>query len=210
MIILKLIPNKKGIISIILFLILFPLCFRIYHSGITVDEFWLDVRFRKVVLMRLYTVIYGVLAAYIKFYHSSIWKRFALVSFIIGLLGLVLIPNIPMEPNTFFSKTFYFSLTSIAAMLIIPFADNIKHFKWKTGKYITHISLISYSMYLINLGLGTHIIKANFPIENPQDGVIKYILFWVYLIASSTLLYYFFEKPMTSLRDKPLRALFKK
>lgn len=208
--ILKALPDRRGVLVIIITLIIAPLLYRIYHSEIIVDAFWLDVRFRKIVLMRLDTIIYGVLAAYIKFYYFSLWKRFTLLSFTAGVLGLLLIPNISMEPNTFFSKTFYFTLTSIAAMLIIPFADSVKDFKSKIGKSVTHISLTSYSMYLINLGLGTHIIKANFPVENPQDGAIKYILFWIYLMLSSTLLYYFFEKPMTSLRDKPLRSLFKK
>lgn len=208
--ILKFIPSKKGILLIILILIISPLLYRVYNSGIKVDKFWLDVRFRKVVLMRLDTIVYGVLAAYIKYYHFSIWKKFTLGSFIVGLTAILILPNIPIEPNEVFSKTFYFSFTSIAAMLLIPFADSCKDFKTKIGKYLTHISLISYSMYLINLGLGTHIIKTNFPIEDPHDGVLKYILFWVYLILVSTLLYYFFEKPMTSLRDKPLRTLFKK
>jgi peptidoglycan/LPS O-acetylase OafA/YrhL len=194
---------------VILLLILAPLIYRISASDINVDQFWWDVSFRKVVIMRLDTVIYGVLAAYIKFYHASFWEKITIPAFIIGLAGILLLPYFPTDPNAFFTKTFYFSLISIAAMLLLPFADRVKNFKTRFGKWMTHISLISYSMYLINLGLGISIIEANFPIENPTDGWIKYLLFWVYVIATSTFLYFKFELPIISLRDRSYRNLFK-
>lgn len=197
----KLFPSKQGILTIIILLIIAPLIYRITQSEESVDYFWWDVKFRKVILMRLDTIIYGVLAAYIKFYYNFIWGKYSVFLFIVGLLIMLAVPYIPHEPNDFFSKTYYFSIISIAAMLMLPYADSIKSFKSYFGKIITHISLISYSMYLINLALVAQVIKKNFPVVNPTDGLTKYIIYWVIVIMVSTLIYYFYERPFMNLRD---------
>ncbi|NOR86946.1 MAG: acyltransferase family protein, partial [Bacteroidales bacterium] len=199
---LKLFPSKKGILLAIIILILAPLVYRVMHSSENVNFFWWDVKFRKVILMRLDTIIFGVLAAYIKFYHLQIWKKYAVFSFIIGMILIISISYLPIEINDFFTKTFYFSLISFAAMLLLPYADSMKSFSTFFGKIITHISLISYSMYLVNLSLVSSIIRINFPVSDPMNGLLKYFLYWFIVISISTLLYLFFEKPMMNLRDK--------
>ena len=69
-------------------------------------------------------------------------------------------------------------------------------------KIITHISLISYSMYLINLALVAQVIKKNFPVNSPTDGFIKYSIYWVIVVGVSTLIYFYYERPFMNLRDK--------
>ena len=200
----KKIPSSKGILTVIIILILLPLLYRILHSGENVDPFGWDVNFRKVVLMRLDTIIYGVLAAYIKFYHKSFWEKYRVHSFVIGVIFIFIISNFDKEPNSFFAKTFYFNCISIGAMLLLPFADSIKNYRGIIGKAISHISLISYSMYLINLGLVVQVISKNFPVINPINGFVKYTMYWLIVVICSTLLYSFFEKPIMNLRDKKL------
>lgn len=199
---LKIFPSKKGLLYSIILLMIIPLLYRILNSNQDIDGFWWDVKFRKLIMMRLDTIIYGVLAAYIKYYHKAFWNKSKRGLFIFGLILVLVIPYIPREPNDFFSKTLYFNLTTISAMLLLPLADSIKTFKTKIGKGFTHISLISYSMYLINLGLVAQVIMKHFPIQNPIDGIIKYIIYWVIVIISSTLLYKYFERPIMNLRDK--------
>jgi peptidoglycan/LPS O-acetylase OafA/YrhL len=203
-IIVKRIPSAKGVLTVILLLILLPLLYRILHSGENVDPFGWDVNFRKVVLMRLDTIIYGVLAAYIKFYHKTFWEKYRVHSFVMGIIFIFIISNIDKEPNSFFAKTFYFNCVSIGAMLLLPFADSIKNYRGTIGRAISHISLISYSMYLINLGLVVQVISRNFPVINPINGFVKYIMYWLIVLICSTLLYSFFEKPIMNLRDKKL------
>ena len=206
LIVLKMIPKKKGILIVIITLMALPLCYRIMQSNKIVNYFWWDVEFRKVVVMRLDTIIYGVLAAYIKYYYYDIWKKHTKLLFIIGLIAALIIPNIPKDPNSFFAKTFYFNLTTISATLLLPYADSIKKFKSSIGKIITHISLISYSMYLINLALISQVMAKNFPITSPTEGFIKYIIYWLIVITGSTLLYFFFEKPIMELREKKAKV----
>ena len=67
-------------------MILAPLAYRIAISNMVVDDFWFDVNFRKLVLTRLDTLIYGVLAAYIKFYHGSFFHTHRNKMFVLGVL----------------------------------------------------------------------------------------------------------------------------
>lgn len=181
---------------VIIIPIIIPLIYRILHSGENVDPFWWDVKFRKVVLMRLDTIIYGVLAAYIKFYHRTFWEKYRIHSFVMGIIFIFIISNIDKEPNSFFAKTFYFNCVSIGAMLLLPFADSIKNYRGTLGRAISHISLISYSMYLINLGLVVQVISKNFPVINPINGFVKYIMYWFIVVICSTLLYSFLKNPL--------------
>ena len=57
-------------------------------------------------------------------------------------------------------------------------------------------------MYLINLALVSAIIRDNFATQNEIDGILKYLLYWILVIALSTLLYYIFERPMLKLRGE--------
>ena len=66
----------------------------------------------------------------------------------------------------------------------------------------THISLISYSMYLINLALVSEIIRDNFPPRGPQTSWALYLIYWFVVITFSTFLYKYYEKPIMDLRDK--------
>ena len=71
-------------------------------------------------------------------------------------------------------------------MFLLPFAQSIKLSKGIIGKSITHISKISYSMYLLNLAIVAEVIKDNFPPTNEIDGIIKYLLYWFIVILGSS------------------------
>ena len=58
---------KHALMTTIACLILVPLIYRISQSDLQVDSYNFDVEFRKVVIMRMDTIVYGVLAAYIKY-----------------------------------------------------------------------------------------------------------------------------------------------
>jgi hypothetical protein len=57
-------------------------------------------------------------------------------------------------------------------------------------------------MYLINLALVAEVIRDNFPPTSEMDGFIKYALYWLLVIAGSTVLYTWFERPMMNFRDQ--------
>lgn len=196
-------PKKTLIITIVL-LIFLPLMYRIGVSDRNVNNFWLDVHFRKVVLTRLDSITFGVLAAYIKFYYSAFWGKYSNIMFIMGLGIIYANEYIPgSDPNSLFSKTLSFSITSFGAALLLSKADSIKSFKYNTiGKSITFISIISYSMYLVHFALVAQVIKKNFSAETASEYLALYILYWIVTIIVSTIIYKFYEKPITDIRDR--------
>ena len=92
-----------------------------------------------------------------------------------------------------------------AAAMLLPLAEKTKHFRTGFGKIITHISLVSYSMYLINLCLVADVIRKNFESQVEHYPLLMYAFFWIAVIGISTLLYKFFEKPVMDLREKKNR-----
>jgi peptidoglycan/LPS O-acetylase OafA/YrhL len=74
------------------------------------------------------------------------------------------------------------------------------------GRVVTHISLISYSVYLIHrivihLFLTAHYI-ACYKLGLPNTSAGKFIGSWVACIIVATIMYRFFEKPFTDLRER--------
>ena len=197
------VSGKNILMLMIISFILLPLIYRISISGEQVDPFWFDVKFRKIVITRLDAIMYGVLFAWIKFYYPGTWKKIALPFFITGLVLIYVFMHMQSaNPTDLFSKTIYFSLSGLAAAMLLPFADARKQFSTRFGKAITHISLISYSMYLLNLALIADVIRKNFEPSTALNGLVTYVIFWTAVILFSTLLYKYFEKPVMDLRDQ--------
>lgn len=178
-------------------LILFSLIYRIYNSHLTVDYFWWDVTFRKVVLCRLDGIGFGTLFAYIHFYYPQLWNKIKKSCLVLGLILFFSIPYITVYPNLFFFKTFYFTITAISCVLCIPYFSTLNVKPTYTSKIITYISLISYSLYLINLSIVLQLIKN----YSSFNGYINYSLFWIINFITATFLYVYYEKPIMDLRD---------
>ena len=198
----KFLATKYVFLSVILFFIVLPLLYRISLSGEIVDAFWYDVKFRKVVLLRLDAIMFGVLFAWIRYYFPGAWKKSGLPLFVAGVALLYFFMHLQARDATgYFSKTLYFTCMGFSAALLLPFADSRKSFHTSFGKVMTHISLISYSMYLINLSLVADVIRKNFPDQVERYPLLMYFVFWTAVIVFSTWIYKYFEKPVMDLRD---------
>jgi len=195
-------PTKKAIFASILLLLLAPLAYRIAISSEEYDHFWVGIHISKVVVTRLDAIVYGVLGAFIKHYYPNFWKSAKWWALAIALPVIYYHSTFEVEPNDFYFRTFYFSMTSLGILFLFPFFDQIKNFRWKfVGRIVTHISLISYSMYLVHLGIVAMIILKHLPLTDTSDRAFAYILYWSATIVLSSFLYWFFEKPTTKLRD---------
>lgn len=194
---------KKGLIVTIIGLLIIPLLYRYSISDENVDFFWWDVNFRKVVMTRLDAIMFGVLAAFIKFYYLDFWRKIRNVSFVIGLVIIVFILIFPQDPNSLYSKTIYFTLVSFGASLLLPKMDSIQRFKiWWIGKPITYISKVSYAMYLVNLGIVAQFISFNFEFTGKKEYLLAYAIYWMATMFISSIIYHFYELPLTKLRDR--------
>jgi len=201
---------KKTIFYTILFiLIVFPILKYVYFIIVKFyfqkdDEISFNV-FRSVAILRLDSLLYGVIIAYFNFYYKEALKRKSKILFYIGfisLLSIILISELIVfykidKPNILFSILFP-SLSSLGLSLLIPYLNNFKSMPNNTlAKFFTYTSIISYSLYLIHFSFVGPILKQ-FRI-NP---ILLFLLFWILSYALSSLNYYYFERRMTKLRER--------
>ncbi len=193
---------KQGLLYTCLILILFPFIYRHIQFDPDLDFYWFDVKVRKLVLTRLDAMGFCVVAAFVHAYYKNLWHKTRYISFFAGLVLLFFCIYYPHPVGYRYTQTLFLSLIPFSAALLLPLAASVKSFKTSAGRFFTHISLISYSMYLINHGLVVLVIKKHFPATSFADGLMKYFLFWIIVITASTLLFKFFEKPVMDLRDR--------
>jgi peptidoglycan/LPS O-acetylase OafA/YrhL len=95
---------------------------------------------------------------------------------------------------------------SLATLFCLPFLSGLKTGKGFPYRAVTFISLISYSMYLVNLSLVKNwvidrIDWTNIFRSGPILVLSRYSLFWLLTILLSVVLYKYFEVPVMKLRD---------
>lgn len=190
------------LVSIMLFLCV-PFLWRFLTvRHLEVDQFWLEVKVYKVVVLRLDAIAFGLLAAYWKYFYAESWKRLAWPCFVLGLLIVFGMMQLSWPPNEFSTKVLKVVYRGFGCMLLLPLLDAWRNVgKWPL-RIFTHISLVSYSMYLINLALVSEVIRDNFPPQSASQAWAMYLVYWTTVIVASTLLYKYFEAPIIRLRER--------
>ena len=154
-------------------------------------------------MFRLDAIAFGLLLAWAYSFYKNLWDKWKNVALVLGLAIVLFLLNNGASNTTFYRQVFYFSITPLAIALILPWFEGItSSSSWKRlVAAVTHISKISYSMYLINLALVAQVIGLNFPVQGNADGVMKYVAYWFIVISVSSALYYFVERPILRWRD---------
>ncbi len=206
----KMMKNKeKSLLYSALVFLIIPFIMRIIKHELKIGMQDFDEEYRKVVIYRLDSLMYGVLAAYAYLNQRPMWNKYKFISLFFGFAVMVLIANNPGNFLSFY-EPFHFNIESIGVLLFIPFFSELKSTRIKLlDAFFIFISIISYSMYLINLtlvqgylipatnsllGIAGNDIENTFPLNT--------FLFWVYTLLGSYLLYILYESRMTRLRDK--------
>lgn len=202
--------KEKAILIIIIATIVSITVFRIIKSYyLEVDSYktW-DMHFRKVVITRIDSIMFGVLGAYLSIYHQKLWNTRRKTSFWIGI-SLILIHKLTFElqvPVGLYLNVFSFSLMSLGTLMLLPYLSNLKEGKGLAHRFFTHVSLISYSMYLINYSL---LIRIVIPwlsslFNDPSSSSIGWMMYLAYHLLAFTgsyLIYKYYEIPFMNLRD---------
>ena len=161
------------------------------------------------------SLMFGVMGAYLSFIHPSRWikyKNLLLAAGIVLFIFSKFISPLLFSEVGLYNCVFSFSIISLATLFVLPFLSNIKQGQGFFYNTITRISLISYSMYLLNLSIVQKWIidKINWnAILNSNYLIVffKYSLFWFLTIILSILLYKYFELPVMNLRDRKKNKL---
>ena len=163
---------------------------------------------RKVTLYRLDAIYYGFILCYClsKNYHNEKYNK---LLFVIGLFSVFILHvfifaiGISIQNNPFFFNVLFLPLNSFAICFMIPFLIKLEIKSQFILKWVSLISVLSYSIYLLHYTIILHSIKTFFP----SDNLIGFTLFaytlgyWFLVLIISALQFKYFEKPLTNLRD---------
>ena len=148
---------RKIILFLIFSVIVFTTLYRFYHVhdvGYSAVEFYFwDLNLRKEVVTRLDSLMFGVLGAYVSIFYKDLWAKIATPAVVIGL-GLLLFDrakSVIFHDIMFYVNYFSLTVTAVGTLLLLP---KLSSWKVNSGFFvdiITFVSLISYSMYLLNL-----------------------------------------------------------
>ncbi len=196
------IKNRKVLfLFLTLGLIVFSTAVRFYkaRNNITDYEIW-DFWVRKLVPCRFDSIGYGLLAAWIHFYYKELWQKMKWPGFFIAIILFGVIISWNFNNSPYFGCTLYFTVSALATMFMLPLAEQERIGTGRLARAITCLSIISYAVYLTNLGItGALIINNTHYWEHPW---LYYLLYWGFTLFFSALVYNYFEKPFTNLRER--------
>lgn len=192
------IPFKQNLLLTILLVILSVLLYRLikYFSLDYKNYYIYDRFFLRQVLARMDAIMFGVLGAWLRHYYSNYFYKMKRLLFVFGCSILILTHNLEFYRDPFLYIV-SFSSTSLGVLLTLPFMSDWKNCNSAIKTPIVYCSLISYSMYLINLSLVHECINL-FNLNH----LFSFLFFWIFTIIMSILLYKYFETPIIKWRDK--------
>ena len=184
--------------------------YRVHQFGYVHYSDW-DDALRKQVVTRLDSLMFGVLGAYLQFYRGSWWLGAANLSVVAGV-GILLIDKFFFmhAQGMFYLNYFSLTLTAVGTLLLLPKLSSWQCRHVWLVRLVTWVSLISYSMYLLNYTLVQQFvlpIAMRYLMQVLWDYgdyiiLIRYSMYWLITLACSFLLYCYFERPMTALRER--------
>lgn len=167
-----------------------------------------DTDFRKVVVMRLDSLMIGVSAAYFALFYRKTWDFYSKTAIIFGLAILLL--HKLLDEGLLYHKYFGITTSSLGVFLLLPYLSTMHCNRRIALMVVTHISVISYSMYLINYTV-IRDISIPFIMKELSSVIVlpysikadlAYTPYWIATIAGAHFLTKYYEIPMLSIRDK--------
>lgn len=199
--------DKKRLPVLIISIITILTVSRFLATDATMNEDIWDNYLRRSVAFNSDSIMYGVLAAYISFYKKEVWNKLKkLFPFGVVLwVAIIAYKDIASNINPFL-LTLILSLQYIATFCLLPYLSGVKQGKGVVFRFMTFVSIISYSLYLINW-TPVHLILN---IDRIQLLTAKYhwLPLVIYITASFGGAYFlnkFIEKPFMNLRDKHVK-----
>ncbi len=206
--------GRKRMTVIVAIIVFFAagLAFRLYFSMVA-GAAW-DAGVRRVVVCRLDSIMFGVIVAYVNHYHGKLMAKTARASLVTGcaliLYVIVRFALMGFDAATegIYPKVLLFSFTDAAFALMLPAFFAIKTVKpGIVTNAVTHISRVSYSMYLLHSSVILAFIVRLVTIRGGLTvDIVAYPVYWAATVITSTITYNIIEKPFidysTRLRRK--------
>jgi len=198
--------SKPAFLFVVGCFILLSMLFKTFFTikahtlGIPIHYIYKDY-IQKIVLCRFDSLMAGVLAAYIFYFHQKKWEKHKEFCFLTGLTLLFIYKLFPWLEFEILRGVGSFLLVSFGVALLLPKLNSIQLARGWFSKFIVVISVISYGMYLINLTLRQVLIDY-LPVNSTLSAYVNYVLFWILTIIASLIFYRIIEYPILKFRDR--------
>lgn len=165
---------------------------------------------RMQVASRMDSLMFGLLGAYLSLYHQAFWRKIASFALVTGLALLVFDRAMHLKGEVIYRDHFSLVIAPMATLLLLPRLSNWRAESGPIVGVVTFISVVSYSMYLLNQA---PILETLMPLLMPKlmhflwrfaehTRLVAFLLYWVLVFAGSYALYRWYERPMTNLRER--------
>lgn len=189
----------------------FPLLLRWWLS-IYSPELNLEIH-RKLVLLRLDGIMYGVIAAMVfhywpGFFKKSRWFFLAVAALLLSaMFSYQFIGKVDILHDAIFN-TLILSGAPLASACLLPYFYFHKNLFDKVASFHFTTARLSYSLYLCNLLVLAFILRHLNPTAaaDGKGAALLLLLFVAICYATAELSYRLIEKPWLALRDRPLRV----
>jgi len=194
--------QRSFLILSLLFLIV-PTVLRLIYV-FTSDPTW-DLGVRKIVILRLDAIMFGMLAAHVKREWPKIWGMLAKPLFMLGTIIVIAFSYIFLRSSidqSGFCRTWLFTLVSLGFTGFLPTCD-----LWMVQReslvteLVRKLALWSYSLYLCNLTVFIAI-RVIMPQTHFLMRLLSCALFFVVCLWVAAIVYRNIEKPLMALRDR--------
>jgi len=155
---------------------------------------------------RIDSIMYGMFGAFLAFHKYKIWDKKNLFFFIGVFIYIVTAINSNIRFN-WFTQYFQISFESLGALFLLPKLCSLREGKGYVYRFVTFVSTISYSMYLINATPFRMFLKSArvklFMLDAFGDFYksAEFILYLMWCFFGGYILYRLIEHPMMKLRD---------
>ena len=178
------------------------------HHGATSMAVW-NLSLKSVVVFRLDAIFTGVLFAWIAAHYPRAWQAFRVPAAVLALTAILFFAVGPgffgllIDRYPFFWNVLYLPLASFSFAMFLPLLSQWKQCPGAVGRAVTFIAMISYAMYLLHYSVVLQLLKY---FVAPATSIpMLFVFAGIYLVVTvclSCLLYRYYEKPMTDLRER--------
>ncbi len=186
-------------LTTVLFLLV-PLFMRLHLAPGIHTIFEGELTIRKLVITRIDTIVYGILAALVHAHYAGAWRVWRWPLFILGVVGVALVPAFYGPQHLYYSVTGYYSLNAFSMALLLPLLSSWTN-EPRGGGVITWLSIVSYALFLVHLPLRA-LLEPLYDPYNPLAGWVQLFGYWSLCLLLAWLVQRFYEQPMMDLRER--------
>lgn len=191
---------RRAVLVTTLLLLAVPALLRVWHVAAHQPK-W-DFGVRMIVVYRLDSIAWGILAAVVRVEFPGLWQRLRWPALTLGAAGLGYLAHyyltVPLHPD-WFGRTWFFAAISAAGACVLPRLDT-----WQTdsnlwpARSVRALARWSYSLYLVNLPTAFLLQKA-WPLADaratPGAMLAVLALYFALCLTLSAAVYRYWEKP---------------